>query len=304
MIFNVTNNGVKELRELTGNYYANNEFTKIIGEIHAATDELIGVISESVYHTIEGYYLSAVEGKDELIRAVQRPIAMLATLRMYQKNDLSHEDSGRKFKIDSENERLPWEWQLDRDDAIHLEDYYKGIDALIRILNKSDLKEWKESATFKRSQKMIIRSGTEFESYFPIDRSERTYILLAPFIREVQILHVERSYGDNWSDLLALGDDDKAHYAACKATALLAISYALKRNQFKLITPGVLRSYISTNGAMSSEPATLEDIKIIAEWMYDDGMMWLDEMKKARNGGNVERPLMPENDKKNKYMRL
>ena len=33
MIFNKDGQGAKELRELTANYYANNDFTKVIGEI-------------------------------------------------------------------------------------------------------------------------------------------------------------------------------------------------------------------------------------------------------------------------------
>lgn len=40
MIFNKDKNGAQELRELTGNYYANNKFDKISGEIELATEEL------------------------------------------------------------------------------------------------------------------------------------------------------------------------------------------------------------------------------------------------------------------------
>ena len=38
--------------------------------------------------------------------------------------------------------------------------------------------------------------------------------------------------------------------------------------------------------------------------MNDDAMVWIDEMKKARDGGAVTYNLLPENDKHNKYMRL
>lgn len=119
MIFNKKENGTKELRELTGNYYANNDFGKIKGEIELATEELSALIGEEVYKKAEEAYLNDTTEEDELVRKVQRPIAIMATLRMYQKNDLSHEDDGRKFKIATDNsEKLPWEWQLDRDDAL------------------------------------------------------------------------------------------------------------------------------------------------------------------------------------------
>lgn len=306
MIFNKNNTGSRELRELTGNYYATNDFAKITGEINAAADEITALISTKVYATIEDYYTSNAVGKEEIIRKLQRPIALLATLRLYQRNDLSHEDSGRKFKIDGANEKLPWEWQLDRDDAIHLEEYYKSVDVLIRALNASDITEWKQTKAYVQAQKLIIRSGADFEDYFPINRSERTYLLLSPFIREAQMLHVERAFGSGWSALLADStvNESSVHYAACKAVALLAMSTALKRNQLKLIPAGVIRSYVAESGAMNSDPASLEDVRLLSEWMYDDAMVWLEEMKKARDGVTTERQIMPKNDPNNKYMRL
>lgn len=137
MIFNKDKNGAKELRELTSNYYANNDFNKIIGEIELAADELAQLVGKPVMNLAEKYYNTSEESKEHLdfVRKVQRPIALLATLRLYQKNDLSHEDDGRKFKVATDNsEKLPWEWQLDRDDALHLEEYYKAVDVLIRYL--------------------------------------------------------------------------------------------------------------------------------------------------------------------------
>lgn len=306
MIFNKNNNGSRELRELTGNYYATNDFSKITGEINAATDEITELISQPVYATIEEYYKSDNSDKADIIRKLQRPIALLATLRLYQKNDLSHEDSGRKVKLDQDNEKLPWQWQLDRDDAIHLEEYYKAVDILIRALNSSDILQWKSSKAYKQSQQLIIRNGESFESYFPIQRSERTYLLLVPFIREVQRLQVERAYGAGWSALLTEDNDDEtdAHYAACKAVALLAMSTALRRNQLQLIPAGVIRTYVAESGAMNSTPATLADIRLLAEWMADDAATWIDEMKRARDGATVERNIMPNNDPRNKFMRL
>ena len=104
MIFNKDDNGSRELRELTGNYYANNDFNKIITDIELATEEISALIGVELYKKVEGWYKETKEDADQdLIKKVQRPIALLATLRMYQKNDLSHEDDGRKFKIATDN---------------------------------------------------------------------------------------------------------------------------------------------------------------------------------------------------------
>lgn len=309
MIFNKESNGTKELRELTGNYYANNDFGKVAGEIELATEELSSLVGDAVVELADEYYNNdGVDADMELVRKVQRPIAILATLRMYQKNDLSHEDDGRKFKMATDNsEKLPWEWQLDRDDALHLEEYYKAVDALIRYLNKKGLEVWTESNLFKLAQTLIIRSGEMFDTYFPIEKSERTYLILVPFIREAQMLTVKRAYGSGWDGLLAEKDvpETDAHFAACKAVALLAMGMALRRLSLSLIPGGVIRKFMAESGIGESEPATLDDVDRVAQWMTDDAATWVDEMKRMRDGGQVpEYDLLPKNDGRNKYCRL
>lgn len=308
MIFNKENKGAQELRELTGNYYANNKFNKIAGEIELAAEELAALVGDDVMVLAGKYYAEPGEDADaELVRKVQRPIAILATLRMYRKNDLSHEDDGRKFKMATDgSEKLPWEWQLDRDDALHLEEYYKAVDALIRYLNKEQLKEWTETASYKLSQTLIIRNGEAFDSYFPIERSERMYLMLVPFIREAQMLTVKRAYGSGWDDLLEEKDvpETDAHFAACKAVALLAMSMALRRLSLGVIPGGVIRRFMTENGMGESEPASLKDVERVAGWMADDATTWVNEMKLARDGGPAEYELLPKNDRRNKYCRL
>lgn len=310
MLFNKNNTGSQELRELTSNYYANNDFRKIEGEIELATDELSQLIGAPLIELAEKYYHQPEEeGADAvLVRKVQRPIALLATLRLYQKNDLSHEDDGRKFKTATDgSEKLPWEWQLDRDDALHLEEYYKAVDVLIRYLNEKKPDEWTGSDLYKSAQTLIIRNGTAFERYFPINRSERTFMLLLPFIREAQQLTVKRAYGTAaWEALLAENQvpETDAHFAACKAVALLAMSMALRRLSLGVIPGGIIRRFVAESGMSESEPASLRDVERVAGWMSDDAATWIDEMKRARDGSLVEFDLLPKNDTHNKYCRL
>ncbi|KAA6325153.1 hypothetical protein EZS27_025599 [termite gut metagenome] len=289
MLFNKENNGAKEIRSLTSNYYRNNDFEKITGEIETAEEELATLVGNEVFLKAQtAYEADSADATDkQLVRKLQRPAALLATLNLYRKNDLSHEDDGRKFKIDSENEKLPWQWQLDRDDEIHLEEYYKAVDALIRFLNESDIQQWKDTNTYRKLQTLLIRSGSEFDTYFPINKSERTFLLLVPFIREVQMLYIKRSYGTGWDELLTFseGVSSDARFAACKATCLFAMSLALERLQLSIIPGGVIRRYLGENGAAKSSPARLNDIKQVATWMSEDAKTWLNEMKQAKNGG-------------------
>ena len=63
MIFNKNNNGAQELRDLTGNYYANNDFNKIKSDIRSASYYLTKVIGDAVYvRAIDAYQKNEESG--------------------------------------------------------------------------------------------------------------------------------------------------------------------------------------------------------------------------------------------------
>ena len=317
MIFNRNHNGAEELRDLTGNYYANNEFNKIKSDIKVATYHLCKIVGDAVYaRALQAYINQEASGTDEgqiadvakFVELVQRPIAIMATLQMYRKNDVSHEDSGRKVVVASDGtDKIPWEWQLDRDDTIHMEEYYQAVEQLIDYLNKTQLKEWMESEPKRLADTLLIRSGREFDKYFPIQSSERMYLLLVGFIREVQIRHIRPAYGaDKWDALLKERStpESEVRFAACKATALLSMSLALLRMPLQLIPGGVVRNYMSENGMRESLPASVDDVNRLASWLQQDAMDWIVQMKDLRDGHVGDISLLPENDRRNKFCLL
>lgn len=317
MIFNRNHNGAEELRDLTGNYYANNEFNKIKSDIKVATYHLCKIVGDAVYaRALQAYINQEASGTDEgqiadvakFVELVQRPIAIMATLQMYRKNDVSHEDSGRKVVVASDGtDKIPWEWQLDRDDAIHMEEYYQAVEQLIDYLNKTQLMEWMESEPKRLADTLLIRSGREFDKYFPIQSSERMYLLLVGFIREVQIRHIRPAYGaDKWDALLKERStpESEVRFAACKATALLSMSLALLRMPLQLIPGGVVRNYMSENGMRESLPASVDDVNRLASWLQQDATDWIVQMKDLRDGNVGDISLLPENDRRNKFCLL
>ena len=292
----------EQLRTLTGNYYANNDFAKVQGELEQATDELARLVGEGVIALAE-----KAEDGDRLRVLVQRPVAIMACLRLYQKNDLSHEDDGRKFKVSTDGgDKLPWEWQLDRDDALQLQAYYRAVDALIAHLNREKPEEWTATALYRQMQQLIVRSGAQLSEYFPLEGRERMYLLLVPFLREAQLMTVADAYGPGWPELLqeTTVPESPAHYAASVATVLLAMSTALMRLPLRLFPGGVVQGYLTENGMRQSQPATLDDVQRAADWMRADAARWIDRMKRARDGITPNHELLPRNCPRNKYCRL
>lgn len=124
----------------------------------------------------------------ELIRRFQLPIALNAYLSWSRNQDVSHEEDGRKVKIDKESESLPWQWMLDRDDAGIRDKAGKAVDRLIAFLDKNveSIVEWKESAQRKDMRSLFVSNAAEFDNVIPIDRSRYffcgCYRLFVPWI--------------------------------------------------------------------------------------------------------------------------
>lgn len=313
MIFNKDNNGSAELMELTGSYYKSNKFEKMGVFIERAQEELVRVVGQPLMDKAEKLYKEDAKGDDAtLLRKMQKAVAILATMYMYQHNDISHEDSGRKFKIDNDKEKLPWEWQLDRDDARQLEDYYKEVDSLIRFLEEKKVAEWIVTRKRLGIHGLLIRSGEAFNNFFPLN-SERMYILLLPWLKEAQRKYIVPVFGhDDFDELLNAVSKENAdnplpdvYDYACAPLALYTISIALTRMPLSLIPQGVVTQYLGESGGMKSEAPSLKDVKIMSQWLADQAKSMVEDLKIFRRENHrKDYQLLPENDKNNKYMQL
>lgn len=312
MLFNKNDNGSQELHDLTGSYYANNNFSRISGEIELAKEEVTKIIGNAIMEKVEDAYATPSSDKAvyvSLVPYVQLPVAILATLSMYQKNDVSHENDGRKIKISTETEKLPWEWQLKRDDEIQLNQFYKAVDRLIGKLDSLNPTEWKDSESKKAAKSLLIANTEQFDNCFPIERSGRMFMLLLPFLKEVQRRIIKPALGSDFPTLLSgtgLTDKQKELIEYVRPPmALFAMALAIRRLPIGLIPSGVVRNYVSSSGTMtSSQPASVSDVKALAGWMEDDARQLLDEMKRFRTDAIAETSLLPENSIDNKFFRV
>ena len=288
----------EQLRNLTGSYYANNDFEKIASTVEAVEHELQTTIGLSSLDNLEGDALSAA----------RRAIAYMATMRYYKLNDISHEHEGRKVKIDRENEARPFEWQLARDDRAHLEEYYRALDRLIYALR--DNTEFKESDIYKRQQNLIITTADTLTWLTGADNSPWLYLRMVPFLADSQRF-VEKAYGDHlmpdgFGDLFA--NTDTIVYAAQKAVALGAIALMGRRLSLQAMPYGLMKVFESDGGGNRKEAAALDRLDDYLTHLSDEQRYWIEEMKQLRDSAEGKERCahlqMPENDPHNKFMRL
>lgn len=284
----------EELRNLTGSYYANNDFSKIENTVKAVEQELCTTLGMQT--------LDSLQGDAKL--AAQQAIAFMATMRFYRLNDISHENAGRKVKMDKENEARPFEWQLARDDRAHLEEYYRALDRLIALLQ--DDTEFQASRLYKRSQGLIIQDAETLSFLTGADPSPWLYIRMIPYLDESQRF-VAKAYGNGFRDAIAEASDD-LKYAAQMSVALGALALMGRRASLQALPYGLMKLTVSEGGGNQKDGATLEQLDDYMRKLSKDQRYWIEEMKQLRDEAAgkeaVEHLQMPENDPHNKYMRV
>ena len=288
----------EEIRNLTGSYYANNDFSKIENIVKGVEQELCGMIG-----------IDDLSGlTSDALLAAKQAIAFMASMRYFRLNDISHEHEGRKVKIDKENEARPFEWQLARDDRAHLEEYYRALDRLTAALQ--DEQQFKESDIYKRQQTLIVTTADTLAWLTGADNSPWLYLRLVPFLAESQRF-VEKAYGDHltpedFGDLFA--STDTIAFAAQKATALGAIALMGRRLSLQAMPYGLMKIFESDGGGNRKEAAALDRLDDYLKHLSHEQRYWIEEMKQLRDKTTgIEQPTklqMPENDPHNKFIRL
>ena len=314
----------EQIRNLTGSYYANNDFKKIESILLSVEDEISDIIGHKMMEqlvaesagetssisirigddqkmylgqkeiTIEGDtvkiggysaygIICRVEGDSlfisnaKAVKSCQQAVAFMATMRFYRLNDISHENSGRKVKIDKENEARPFEWQLARDDRAHLEEYYRALDRLMRALE--DDPRFQETDTWKRKSVLIVKDADSLSYLTGVEPSPWLYVRMIPYLVDSQRF-VEKAYG---SALSGITGDDELEHAAQMAVALGAIALMGRRSSLQTLPYGLMKIFESDGGGNRKEAAALDRLDDYLKHLSREQHYWLNEMKQLRD---------------------
>nr|WP_294897837.1 DUF6712 family protein [uncultured Pedobacter sp.] len=336
ILFNIDSSGASELQQLTGNYYANNDFERIQTDITLETEEIIKIIGPAVYQLAENQYYgieqtasgssgsgsasAGVPSADysDLVQHIQIAIAFKATFNFYQGNIISHEDNGRKVKIDNNNEKMPWEWMFDRDDQANLSKAYRMTDRLIAFLDASAIEEWKGSAFRKNARKLLVSTASSFNQYFPIDNSGRFFYQLQPFLGQVQQQIIKPALGaDKFNELLNFYQDPEAEEneelkmllsLVQEALVLKTMEKAVQRLSLKVLPDGVVQQFKSMIQSRNASQAVMDEtLRRFVASLKISANESLDEVKKYVTPDESEDfndlDLLPKNDCKTKIFR-
>lgn len=292
----------EQIRNLTGSYYANNDFSKIESILQGVEDEIADIIGHNMMAQLAAESEGGQSINPKAVRSCQQAVAYMAVMRFYRLNDISHENAGRKVKIDKENEARPFEWQLARDDRAHLEEYYRALDRLMRALE--DDSRFQGSYLWQQRDALIIKDADSLSYLTGADPSPWLYMRLIPYMADSQHF-AEKAYG---STLRGLTGSGELEHAAQMAVALGAIALMGRRSSLQTLPYGLMKIFESDGGGNRKEAAALDRLDDYLKHLSREQHYWLNEMKQLRDeAAGKEKAThlqMPENDPRNKFMRL
>lgn len=301
MLFDKIHNGSQELNELTGQWYASTPFSLIRTEVSFAAQELGTIVGDEVVKAAEDAYLKGTD--TDFVDAVRLPVAFRAIARYAQLSSVSHEGTGRKVKMD-DNEKMPFEWMIDRDDRAMLDRYYRALDSLYRHLEKNRVESWMKSPARELQKRSIVQDIAEFERFYPIDGSQYAFHLFVPLVVEAQESAVEPFVGEEvWKRILSADTDAdrRLRSRAALLAVLTALMNAARRWSLDILPLSVARRFSpSYQGNRESSAAEIKEI----DWFISKTEAQISSVKdelKRLSGTLGEANLLPKNDPKNKF---
>lgn len=247
LLFNKDGQGSKEIQEILGFTDKDIKFEKLKPTIIPATDDLISLIGKPIYDIVMNIYEggSASESDTEFCNRIQYVILLDAYRNFVIDNDLSHSPNGRFNRVE-QNQKIAFEWQIERNNKSMERKYYKAIDALINYMD-ANVESWTSSDAYKASHNLFVRLTKDFDFYFNIEASRYLFIKLCPGLRKAEQEEILPRIGKIKFDELKskLKDNDDSYDATFlelikQATVYLALSWGIPRMSAQLFPEGLL----------------------------------------------------------------
>ncbi|HNW73977.1 MAG TPA: hypothetical protein PKN44_10155 [Bacteroidales bacterium] len=314
MIFNKTNNGAAELKELIGFIYKSSNFTNLTSYIGFAERDIRKIISDEVFSLAEEHYNSdnynATPDEDHpeylvldsLVKKIQLPLALHALRRYLPSSDVQHTDKGRQIFI-SENEKPAFEWQTEKDNDNLLSLAHEATDLLLeyldlqvdyRVTSEDDEGEgegtilipWGTSAAYLATKELFVNTVDQFEKVFSIGGSRYTYLSLVPFMRRVQESDIKTCFtAEKYAEICEqiidkeISDSNRVIInMASEAIVLITLGKAIKRLSVEVLPSGIFQN-VHSGVVRGKNPAPMIDRNAVSELLTKDGQRELQKLK-------------------------
>jgi hypothetical protein len=341
MIFNKINKGSEEVKGIIGVTNLTLNFNNLITHIEVATSDLIeDLLGQATYNLAEEHYLSdnyqrsgsesgsgtedsgsgsgrTDKDMDDLVHAIQKPIAYLAYKTYAASGDLLHTNSGRQVATGKDTGR-PFEWQIERDERNIIQMGFKLQDLLLKYLEDhiQIYPEFRNSESYSISKGLFINTTKDFDNVFPIDKSRRLFIILAKFMREIENKTFKPILNDDFTTLKSailtntLTADQKELLENLKPPLVLStMVMALQRLPVSVMPDGIFQNYKPESISLRPhKPADTDVRREVLVMIQNDALSALNQFmeyraKKSEGTSYDPQNVATRNKEENKFFR-
>ena len=292
VLFNITDPEVSsdEIKDHLGYVDADLSFINLFPDIITATNDVKKLIGTTVYDAIYSIYTDGVDDdkifkyhysnvEHVLLRAVRYPILVKAYSLFAPSNDISHTNDGRIVRA-GDNNRAPWQWQIDEDNKAQEKRYYRALDDLIDLLDNSipedyddlsDLEKqetiyykWINSNAYKSVKALFVNTVDDFNAIFQIE-SRLLLTKLASGMAECERNEILVRIGEEKFNALKSIPiinplDQKLLTLIKEACVFYSLAWAIPRMSVTLFPEGVLQYQTSDRTTtQAKKPALLHE---------------------------------------------
>lgn len=251
------------------------------------------------YTELHDAYNSATElnaALTALLSYAQELVASFAFVGWITSGQLDISDVGIRINS-NENQKTAFQWQIEDLKSDWIGNGYSAQEALLKFLkeNEGDYNEWVNSDSYTQVYKQFLFTGAaDFNTYFNIQGSRRTYAALANIMRMVEALYIAPTVSPEYlvelkskfyGDTAILAEDTALLFDLKSAIANLVICHATKTLPVEVAGDGiVINSFIATYGTIKQkEPATVALLKRLEQESQILGNSFLSKVRATLN---------------------
>lgn len=260
---------VATLREYVPFMDSNVSFSELGSSAKSAKKQICVIITPDVYTEI----VSLANG--EVFEELRTAVANLTLAKQVVFDAINR----RKQEIDI------YKYEQEAMSRAYTENYYNAMDSLVRELDKSNIKSWKETRYKKILESLRIKSAPDFDELYPIDGSYLFFFRIIPFQREALEDYMNGYYS-------RVPDDDYKESIFRKLDRCLAM-YTVSKSlrQFDVIEfPSTIRNLFEDSKAMRYGTQEQEHILSLSEQLKteaDQLLRDIDTILSNTEGGNI-----------------
>lgn len=291
---------------------ASTAFASVKPTIQRIEDEhLVNILGTTLYKSLNDAYTAAANEsalttpQKDLLHKCRAVIGSYLGYYFAPIGEIKFSDAGVR-RSETATEKTAFQYQVTNFREACLQNGDAASELLLEFLEekKADYTDWENSEVFTRFRSLFIKSGKEFNQYFPSHSPYRNYWAMRSKMQDVEELQIRAAIGDTLYELLktkskeptpVYTEKEKALLEKLKkAIANLTVSFAIPLLAVRLDANGIT---VATSAARTSRDADASrqnagdtNMSNIIRTTNDTGRAWLDAAIKYLNNNAADFP--------------